>query len=65
MEVDMDLQLTEKEEELLKELLEEHHKHLLHEINKAHHHEFKKNLRHRCTTVEDIVEKLKLVTAAA
>ena len=37
----MELRLTDKEEELLRELLEEHQKHLLHEINKADHHEFK------------------------
>jgi hypothetical protein len=63
MEADMELRLTEKEEELLQELLEEDHKHLLREINKAHHREFKTNLRHRCTMVEDIIEKLQVVHA--
>ncbi len=41
----MELRLTDKEEELLRELLQDHHKHLLHEINKADHHEFKTGLR--------------------
>jgi len=57
----MELRLTDKEEELLRELLQEHHKHLLHEINKAHHHEFKTTLRHRCTTLEGLMEKLQPV----
>jgi hypothetical protein len=61
MEVAMELRLTDKEEELLRELLQDHHKHLLHEINKAHHHEFKDGLRNRCTMVEQIVEKLQAV----
>jgi hypothetical protein len=63
LEVAMELRLTEKEEELLRELLQEHHKHLLHEINKADHHEFKTSLRKRCTMVEGIIEKLQAVHA--
>ena len=57
----MELRLTGKEEDLLRELLEEHQKHLLHEINKAHHHEFKTSLRNRCTVVEGMIEKLQAV----
>jgi hypothetical protein len=57
----MELRLTDKEEELLQELLHDHHKHLLHEINKADHHEFKTGLKKRCTVVEDIIEKLQTV----
>lgn len=34
LEVAMELRLTDKEEELLREILQEHHKHLLHEINR-------------------------------
>jgi hypothetical protein len=59
----MELRLTEKEEELLLEVLQEHHKHLLHEINRADHHEFKTGLRNRCTTVEGIIERLQTVHA--
>jgi len=57
----MELRLTSREEDLLRELLEEHQKHLLHEINKADHHEFKTNLRNRCTLVEGMIEKLQAV----
>ena len=57
----MELRLTDKEEQLLQELLNDHHKHLLHEINKAHHHEFKEGLRNRCTMVEQILENLQAV----
>ena len=57
----MELRLTGKEEDLLRELLEEHQKHLLHEINKADHHEFKTSLRNRCTVVEGMIEKLQAV----
>ncbi len=57
----MELRLTDKEEELLRELLQDHHKHLIHEINKADHHEFKSTLRHRCTMVEGLIDKLQMV----
>lgn len=60
----MMLRLTENEEELLRELLQEHHKHLLHEINKASHREFKADLRNRCAAVEAMMEKLQAVHAA-
>ena len=55
----MELRLTEKEHELLLQLLQEQHKHLLHEIAKADHHEFRTALRHRCTALEGIMDKLK------
>lgn len=55
----MELRLTDKEEELLLEFLQEQHKHLLHGIAKADHHEFRTALRHRCTALEGIMEKLK------
>jgi len=54
----MELRLTNKEQELLLELLTEHQKHLLHEINKAHYLEAKTVLRLRCTLVEDILQRL-------
>jgi len=55
----MELRLTDSEHELLLQLLQEQHKHLLHEIAKADHHEFRTALRHRCTALEGIMEKLK------
>jgi len=54
----MELQLTETEHRLLHEILQEQHKHLLREIAKADHHEFKKSLRHRCDTLEEIMHKM-------
>jgi hypothetical protein len=63
LEVAMETRLTEKEEELLRELLQEHHKHLLHEINKAHHHDFKITLRDRCVMVEGLIDKMQPVHA--
>jgi len=54
----MELRLTDKEHELLLELLTEQQKHLLHEINKAHYHDAKTTLRQRCTMVEDILQRL-------
>jgi hypothetical protein len=60
----MELRLTDKEEELLRELLQEHQKHLLHEINKASHREFKTDLRNRCVMVEKMMEKLLAAHAA-
>jgi hypothetical protein len=59
VEVTMELRLTDKEEELLLEFLQEQHKHLLHEIAKVDHHEFRTALRHRCTVLEGIMENLK------
>lgn len=64
LEVAMQLRLTEKEEELLREILQDHQKHLLHEINRTDHHEFKTGLRNRCTAVEGLIDKLPTVHAA-
>lgn len=55
----MELRLTDKERELLVELLNEQQKHLLHQINKASHHDFKIALRERCTLLENIQQRLK------
>ena len=54
----MELRLTDKEQELLLELLSEQQKHLLHQINKAHHHDFKVALRERCTLLEGMLRRL-------
>jgi hypothetical protein len=60
----MELRLTDKEHELLLELLTEQHKHLLHEINKAHYRDAKQALRTRCTMVEDMLQRLREHIAA-
>jgi len=60
----MELRLTEKEHELLLQLLQEQHKHLLHEIAKADHHQFRTELRGRCTVLEGMMAKLKEPVAA-
>ncbi|MDR3746780.1 MAG: hypothetical protein P4M04_01245 [Acidobacteriota bacterium] len=60
----MELRLTDKEEELLIEVLHEQQKHLLHEIAKADHHDFRTTLRHRCTLLEGIIEKVQSVKAS-
>lgn len=54
----MELRLTDKELDLLLELLQEQHKHLLHGIAKADHYEFRQGLRDSCTTLEGVLEKL-------
>lgn len=54
----MELRLTAEEEDLLRELLQEHQTHLLREIAKADHHEFRDRLRDRCTVLEAILDKL-------
>jgi len=55
----MELRLTEKEHELLLEILQEQHKHLLREIAKADHHEFRTALRQRCDALEGIMRKVR------
>jgi hypothetical protein len=61
----MELRLTDKERELLLELLNEQQKHLLHQINKASHYDFKVALRERCTLLEGIQQRLKEAIAPA
>jgi hypothetical protein len=61
----MELRLTAEEEELLLNLLQEHQTHLLREIAKAHHHEFRDGLRHRCTVLEAMLDKLQAPVHAA
>jgi len=60
LEVSMELQLTDKEHELLTELLQDQQKHLLYEIAKAYHYEFKTVLRERCGVLEGILHKLQV-----
>ena len=55
----MELRLTDKEQDLLLELLQEWHKHLLHDIAKADHRDFRTALRDRCDTLEGVLEKLR------
>jgi len=61
----MERRLTTEEEELLINLLQEHQTHLLREIAKAHHHEFRTELRHRCTVLEAILDKVQAPVHAA
>jgi len=61
----MELRLTEREHGLLLELLQERHKHLLHDIAKADHHAFREALRERCTTLEGVLEKLRVPVHSA
>lgn len=61
----MELRLTKEEEELLLNLLQEHQTHLLREIAKAHHHEFRDGLRHRCTVLEAMLDRLQAPVHAA
>ncbi len=61
----MELRLTDKEHDLLVEILQEQHKHLLHEIAKADHHEFRAALRERCATLEGMAKKLGAPVQAA
>lgn len=57
-EVTMEVRLTDKERELLLELLSEQQKHLRHQINKASHHDFKAALRERYTLLEGMLQRL-------
>jgi vacuolar-type H+-ATPase subunit E/Vma4 len=61
----MELHLTEAERELLDEVLKERHMMLQHEISHTEHREFKKLLQQRETILEDIIERLDAVEAAA
>lgn len=55
----MELRLTDKEQELLVELLQEQQKHLLHQISKADHYEFKATLRNQCSVLEGLLDKVR------
>ena len=61
----MELPLTELEERLLLEVLEERHKNLIHEIARTEHREFKHELQARCLMIEGILQRLKTREAAA
>lgn len=61
----MELRLTDKEHELLLQLLEDYQNHLLLEIAKADHHEFRTALRQRCAALEGIIGRLKEPIASA
>jgi len=55
----MELTLTCDEEELMREVLEEHHRQLIREIARARHHEFKSALKDKERMIETVVAKLK------
>jgi len=54
----MELTLTCDEEELMREVLEEHHRQLIREIARARHHEFKCALKSKEKMIESVVDKL-------
>jgi len=57
----MELTLTSDEEELMREVLEEHHRQLIREIARARHHEFKSALKTKERMIESLVTKLNAV----
>ena len=54
----MELKLSTDEEELIKEILEEHHRELLMEIARADHREFKRDLRKKEQDLRSVLNKL-------
>jgi len=60
----MDLKLTLDEEELIKEMLEEHHRELLMEIARADHREFRLDLRKKEQVLKSVLNKLSAAATA-
>ena len=56
----MDLNLSERERELLLEILEEDHRELIREIAATKHRDFRHDLKHRADVLESIVHKLEV-----
>jgi len=54
----MELKLSEDEQDLLTEILEERHRELLLEISRTDHHDFKIILQRRIQHVESMLENL-------
>jgi hypothetical protein len=54
----MDLKLTPEEQELVSEVLEEHHRTLLREISRTDHHEFRVVLKKKEKLLESVLNKL-------
>ncbi len=61
----MELTLDRAEQELLLEILEEHHRELLREIAKTTHRDFRHDLQYRVELLENIVHKLEPARAPA
>jgi hypothetical protein len=57
-EVSMNLALMSDEEEMLREILEEHHRELLLEIARTDHREYKVDLRRREQVLKSLMNKL-------
>jgi len=55
---ELSLTLSEKERELLEEILEERHRTLLMEIANTEHHDFKVVLRKKAQLLESILERI-------
>jgi len=60
----MDLKLTSDEEELVKEMLEEHYRELLMEIARTDHREFKLDLRKKEQVLKSVLNKLSAAASA-
>jgi hypothetical protein len=60
----MELKLSVEEEELIKEILEEHHRELLMEIARADHREFKHDLRKKEQVLRSVLNKVCAVAPA-
>ena len=61
----MDIPFTAPEEELIREILDEHYSELLHEIAKTDHRDFKLDLKHKAELLESILKKLTLTYSPA
>ncbi|HET9791732.1 MAG TPA: hypothetical protein VJV96_11790 [Candidatus Angelobacter sp.] len=60
----MNINMTEAEAELVRDILAQHHRELLLEIARAEHHEFKLALQKREKLLRELLEKLQVVQPA-
>ena len=56
----MELQLTDHENQLLLEILQERHSNLIHEIARTDHRDYKHELQKRCSEIEGILKKVQV-----
>ncbi len=59
----MDLKLTLDEEDLIKEILEEHYRELLLEIARTDHREFRLDLRQKEQVLKSVLDKLNVASS--
>lgn len=60
----MQIDLTDRESEYLKHLLDVARKSLVHELHHTHGHEFKEALKHQLDLNEELVQKIQRTLAA-